>query len=152
MTSEISPLQHIEPRTERLPLKTFGFWLVIVLVLAGLDQLIKFIAEQNWPIFYNQNFAFSLPLPTWVMYLLYLATFLLIARYLFQHWTQSSVVQKLGFVLILSGGISNVAERLVLGSVRDYIFIANGVFNLADLFILLGVGLILSTWWATKKS
>lgn len=54
---------------------------------------------------------------------------------------------KLGFALLLGGGISNVSDRLMRGHVVDYFSInakkiKNIVFNLADIAIFIGAILI----------
>lgn len=53
--------------------------------------------------------------------------------------------RKLAWTLVFAGAISNVTERVVLGYVRDFIFIFGGILNLADLYILGGVFILLST-------
>jgi signal peptidase II len=54
--------------------------------------------------------------------------------YYFQH------PNKIAYVLILSGAISNIVDRLYLGYVRDFLDIGLGfTFNLADVFIVLGI-------------
>lgn len=51
-------------------------------------------------------------------------------------------LSKLGFLLIITGGVSNIIERTFTGKVIDYFFIANGVLNLADFYIFIGIILI----------
>ena len=50
-------------------------------------------------------------------------------------------------VLTFAGALSNVVERIVLGSVRDFIYIIFyhwvGVYNLADGYIIAGIILLL---------
>jgi lipoprotein signal peptidase len=120
-----------------------GFWLGIGLAAVTLTQLVRVvILLSDKPVFLNDKFAFSLNLPTAVMYVVYAAAILFIARYLQTHWPSLSDVTKFGFVLIAAGGISNLAERLIFGHVTDYIHLANGVLNLADFYIIIGVILI----------
>ena len=49
--------------------------------------------------------------------------------------------------MVISGGVSNLIDRLVRGNVVDYIdinaIISYPVFNIADVFIVLGVMLII---------
>lgn len=42
--------------------------------------------------------------------------------------------------LLLGGAVSNLADRLVLGAVRDFITSSWVVWNLADLAVLVGIG------------
>lgn len=54
---------------------------------------------------------------------------------------------KTSLVMVISGGVSNLIDRLVRGNVVDYIdinaIISYPVFNIADVFIVLGVMLII---------
>jgi len=51
---------------------------------------------------------------------------------------------KLVFVLILAGALSNIIDRLYLGYVRDFIDLRLGfTFNLADFMVVLGLMIIL---------
>jgi len=54
----------------------------------------------------------------------------------------------LGIVFVIGGGMGNLYDRIVYGSVTDFVHIQygrfqTGVFNLADIFIMVGVGLLL---------
>ena len=52
-----------------------------------------------------------------------------------------------GFVLILSGAFGNLIDRLVYGYVRDFIdFGFFPTFNLADVFLSVGVVLVVLYW------
>ena len=53
-----------------------------------------------------------------------------------------------GFSLIIGGGIANIFDRIVYGSVTDFLFInlgffKTGIFNIADLSVTTGMILIL---------
>jgi signal peptidase II len=53
-----------------------------------------------------------------------------------------------GFCFVIGGGIGNVFDRIVYGSVTDFLhinfgFFQTGIFNLADLSIMTGVFIIL---------
>jgi lipoprotein signal peptidase len=134
--------EQIKSTTERL--NSFGFWFVIFLTLVAMDQLTKLLAQSlNWKILYNQNFAFSLPVPVPVMYAIYFVALLLIFRYVVFVWKKSSGIIRLAWALILAGGLSNVGERIALGHVRDFIPITTGMLNFADFMIFIGAFLIL---------
>jgi signal peptidase II len=64
------------------------------------------------------------------------------ARY---RWSR---VARCGLVLFLAGGLSNLTDRLAIGSVIDFLNIGigplrTGIFNVADVAILTGVALVL---------
>ncbi len=58
---------------------------------------------------------------------------------------------RLGFALVLAGGVSNLADRMAHGVVVDFLnvgfgSIRTGIFNVADMAIMLGVALLLFRW------
>ncbi len=109
-----------------------------------IHQLAKHFAPG---IFHNQAFAFSLPLPVWLMYGIYATVLAVIIYYAWNNYRQFTLAASLAWALIFAGAFSNVVERLVLGYVRDFIYISffrwTGVYNLADFFIILGVIILL---------
>ena len=60
-----------------------------------------------------------------------------------KHWRQETNLFKLAWVLIFAGAFANVGERIILGYVRDFIYISffrwTGVYNLADGMIITGI-------------
>lgn len=55
---------------------------------------------------------------------------------------------KIAFVMIISGAIGNLIDRITLGYVRDFfyfILINFPVFNVADILVVVGVGLLVVT-------
>ena len=137
--------------------------LATIAVLFGIDQAVKIWAEASLPLHvpvdvlpffalfrtYNTGIAFSLfsdlgdrPL---------IALTLAISIFVFWLWHRTEEAQwiaRTGFVLVLSGAAGNLADRIRLGHVVDYILIHAGnwsfaVFNLADSFITVGAALVL---------
>jgi len=127
-------------------LKDRSIWLyaLVFLVLLSLDQLSKYTAS---PVFKNYFFAFGIQLPVWIMFGIYLAVMAVIIRYLGKNFFKLGKTEKFAWVLIISGAILNLAERLVLGYVRDFIYITFsrwvGIYNLADGYIILGIVLLI---------
>lgn len=140
-------------KNERIEKFSFVFWFVAGAVLVGVDQLTKYLAFHNsfgvflntfspWVRkfhYFNHNFAFSLPLPPVVIFILYAVILIAIAWYLLKHGQKLSTAAKVSWMLIVAGAVSNVSERVALGYVRDFVYIFSGIFNLADFYILLGV-------------
>mgnify|MGYP005643762153 FL=1 len=67
------------------------------------------------------------------------------------------ITQKIGLLLVLSGGFGNFIERLFYGSVTDYLHLRIGttslfVFNFADFLITLGAVLIIVIWIREGKN
>jgi len=61
-----------------------------------------------------------------------------------------------GIILIIGGGIGNIYDRIVHGSVTDFLHInfvifQTGVFNVADMSIMAGTFMILLHAWLKKK-
>lgn len=63
-------------------------------------------------------------------------------------------IVRMGCVFILGGTVGNLLDRLIHNGVIDFLdlqFISFAVFNLADVFIDVGVGLIIIGWFLTKN-
>ena len=99
---------------------------------------------------HNTGVAFSLfrqyPQGLLLLTMLLFGVFLVLAfkpaRYTLLQW--------LGFGFVLGGEAGNIADRILFGKVIDYIDVAvirYPVFNLADSFICVGVGLLLLHYW-----
>jgi len=59
-----------------------------------------------------------------------------------------STMAALGLLLFVGGGVSNLIDRVAMGSVIDFMNIGigplrTGIFNVADVAIMLGIGLVL---------
>ena len=130
-------------QTERQQEKSFGFWLTTLLLLIGLTQGARIlITKFGIDYFINEKFAFSLDIPVAVMYIVYILVMITVVIFLQKQWQIISDAKRLGFILIVSGGLANVFERIFLNHVVDYIFILSGVLNLADLYIIVGALLV----------
>ena len=72
----------------------------------------------------------------------------LAARY---HWSR---LARCGLVLFLAGGLSNLTDRIAIGSVIDFLNVGigpvrTGIFNVADVAIMVGVSMVL---WEVLRS
>jgi signal peptidase II len=133
--------------------KTFWAWGVFLfVVLVFIDQFIKQRAKN---IFHNSNFAFSLPLPVWLIYLIYAGVILWMVYYAVKNYRSFSFIANIAWALIFAGAIFNVGERIILGYVRDWIYITafkwTGIYNAADFFIIAGIILLLLPISKLKK-
>lgn len=94
----------------------------------------------GWQLHHNQQIAgFSAPLLFFyfcILIILFILFLLLLRYYLCRQWQCYLFV-----LLILLGGISNFADRLIRGYVIDFIRISFlPIFNFADIMILIGAG------------
>ena len=138
-------------KNERL--LSFVFWFASIVAI---DQLGKFFAFKyiqqplliflneipifGLSLFENHNFAFSIPISDALMYFLYTIILLILFIYFFKNFTELKRNEFFGYVLILAGSISNVAERIIFGYVKDFIYLWNGaIINFADLAIIFGI-------------
>ena len=110
-------------------------------LLAASDQLSKVWAGN---IFRNYDFAFGLRVNPFVMYGVYGLVLCAIGYYLFREHRRLTLVEAISWLAVLAGGLSNLAERIALGYVRDFIYLMNGVFNLADFYIIAGSLILLA--------
>ena len=131
--------------------KNWLFAFLFVLLVA-IDQLSKASARN---IFINKQFAFSLPLPVFLMYAIYFTVLAGLAYYAAKHYRVFSAAERWAFALIFAGALSNVVERIVLGYVRDFIYIIFyhwvGVYNLADGYIILGILILIWSPFGKKR-
>ncbi|MGU3574296.1 signal peptidase II [Brucellaceae bacterium C25G] len=137
---------------------------ILIMVVAILvDQMIKFRIEDTMaygeqidilPFLalyrtHNTGIAFSL-LSGLHDRALVAFTFAVVCFVIYLWWTtaQTRVFARVGFALIIGGAIGNLIDRSMLGHVVDYILFhlpswSFAIFNLADVFITIGAGLIL---------
>jgi signal peptidase II len=79
-----------------------------------------------------------------------LGTLLLAIRH---HWSRLAAA---GLILFVAGGLSNLIDRLAMGSVIDFMTVGigsfrTGIFNVADVAIVTGVTLLASERWRARR-
>jgi signal peptidase II len=70
------------------------------------------------------------------------------------HLPKSTVV---GLSFIIGGGIGNIYDRIVHGSVTDFLHIdiglfKTGIFNMADVSIMVGMAIVLLSIWQARSN
>lgn len=102
--------------------------------------------------FLNQQFAFSLPLPTRLIFLVDVIVLTLIIFYTVRSFRLFSPIERMGWLMVLAGSFSNFGERLITGHVRDYLYLyGGGIINLADCYIGIGIAILLIHYWFHRK-
>ena len=132
---------------------------ILFLLLLALDQLIKrlFLFHQhfnyqNLVLVKNTGIAFGLfQNSTFFIILLNLIIIMLIIFFR-KTLFYDSTLRKLAFIFILAGGFGNLIDRCLLGFVIDFIAILNfPVFNIADVYINIGIFLLLISYLRNAK-
>lgn len=98
----------------------------------------------------NTGVAFGTPLPgiEWIIPLILIAIWI----FLWKSWEKFKNLEKIGYLMILTGGFLNAIERTLFGSVTDFIAVRYfAVFNIADVAITIGVILLFYTFIQEKK-
>ena len=150
--------------------KSLKFILLILVVLLnfGCDQISKIIVREN--IEYSENITIikdhliltkvensgaflsagdNLPKIVRIV-LLNVLPVLVLAYGLYYLFTQTNLPRtfQLGVCFLIGGGIGNIYDRIKFGSVTDFLHIdfvlfRTGIFNLADVSIMIGIGILL---------
>ena len=138
-----------------------------------LDQLTKYLALEgisplepinvlpflDLKLTWNQGVSFgifgggSVPPFALILVALLISIFLI-----WQLWNSKKLILGLGFGLIIGGAVGNVIDRAIYGAVIDFILLSWRswswpVFNVADMAISCGVGLIIiDSLWQGRRS
>ena len=142
-------------------MKKRGIVAVIVLLLIGLDQLVKSYIVQQIPLgevrswipnfvsltyLQNRGAAFSiLQDQQWLFAIITLVVMVGAIWYLHKHM-EDSLWMVLGLTLIIAGGLGNFIDRISQGFVVDRFhldFINFAIFNVADSYLTVGVIILL---------
>lgn len=119
--------------------KYFVFFFIL------LDQLSKIFVLNLFPqiVVYNKGIAFGFLASEWwlAINLIIVGIVILLCH---SGSGQLAEIESIGKILIIGGGISNILDRLFRGVVVDFIDLGVfPIFNLADVFICLGIGIMI---------
>ncbi|MDU6985561.1 MAG: signal peptidase II [Terrisporobacter othiniensis] len=132
---------------------------VIVAILIGLDQIIKYWALNylqvvesipvinnifNLTYVENRGAAFGMLQNNQTIFIVVAAIASCYGIY-YLHTKKMNNIGKIGIILVISGAIGNLIDRVRLGFVVDYLdfhIIWNYVFNLADCLVVVGTILL----------
>ena len=131
--------------------KAWLVWCCLVILFVCLDQAAKYMAFAaparslvvgNLYQFRNDQFAFSIPLPPWLILLVYALVLAVMGYEMWKYRYKRTGVLVLAEALVCAGAFSNIADRIALGYVRDFFNLATGYINSADVCIIAGVLLL----------
>lgn len=156
-------------------LRILGIVLILVLSI-GLDRVTKiyvrehihisdniFVIKNFFTILHAENTGAFLSLGDslqnpWKFILLSLLPLLALAFGVFYVMLKPSIgkLTTIGIVLVIAGGAGNLYDRMLYGSVTDFMHMnfgifQTGVFNVADVSIMIGMGLILLESWQKDR-
>lgn len=139
---------------------------LLVSILFLVDRLTKWLAEKlpeggvflfsekfvGLRLYKNFNLIFNIALPEIVMYGLIGVILAVIVWLLVKNYGKRNIFFIFSLSLIVVGAVSNLIDRLYFGFVVDFIsFFDYSIFNLSDVYIVGGVGLILIRGLVDKK-
>lgn len=120
-----------------------------------LDAATKFLAQSsitgkinilpfvNLSLSHNENLAFGIPFPIFLTIILSLIA-IGIFVYIFSKKTKDSKLAILSFSLLIGGALGNLSERIIFGSVTDFLQLGPiPNFNLADAALTIGVAILI---------
>ncbi len=112
----------------------------------------------GWHPFLNPGVAFGVPLPSAVVVAFTFPVLVVLAYFIVERWRQAATIlsyvsrddtgamslarryriQAASFLLILTGALSNLIDRVMYAHTVDYILIVTAVINVADVMIVMG--------------
>lgn len=139
---------------------------LLIISIIILDQLSKYYIQQSmqlgmsipvWDgIFHityilNPGAAFGI-LENQRVFFLLIAGVLILSAIVMRRWIQNEPpLMRVGIGMLIGGAVGNVIDRAIIGSVVDFLdFRIWPIFNIADIFIVSGVGLM--TYMLLKSS
>lgn len=140
-----------------------GIW---CLILIALDQLTKYLVHDYLPVStellgkffrieYSQNVgvAFGIPVPYPFLIVGNILLMGVIVWIINKEFDTDQPIGKTALILIISGALGNVVDRLVRGFVIDFIAVWRWPnFNLADTYISVGILLMIVFYGRIKRT
>jgi len=138
--------------------------LILTVLFTALDLITKHLAVENFRnipfeinsftrLTYAENtgIAFSIPVPPLLLVFLTIGLILFVIYFIEKELNLSKKLAQFASALILGGAIGNLIERIGRGYVIDFISIGSWpTFNFADIYITLGVLLVLAFYGKIK--
>ena len=153
--------------------KIFFNNLLVIIIIFSLDRISKFYvilkSESNLSpnlftskflninLIWNDGIAFGLfSFDEKIYYNFMTALIILIALIILWFITKTQNIEKIAFLMVFSGALGNIFDRLYYTSVPDFIDIHVKdfhwfIFNVADIFICLGIIILIALEFYPKK-
>ncbi len=153
--------------------KIFFNNLLVIIIIFSLDRISKFYvilkSESNLSsslftskflninLIWNDGIAFGLfSFDEKIYYNFMTAIIILIALIILWFITKTQNIEKIAFLMVFSGALGNIFDRLYYTSVPDFIDIHVRdfhwfIFNVADIFICLGIIILIALEFYPKK-
>ena len=159
------PIETTVPKSKPVLYKDYILIATIFLVIV-LDQLSKYITKstlnlyESWPetgmfrIYhtYNTGSAFGILQGQTILLIVASLIALIFLIYIYKEYTLGNVILRMALGLQLGGAISNLSDRLVFGSVTDFISVGWWpVFNIADSSIVVGITILITLIFYREK-
>lgn len=161
-----------------MKLSRSAFIIVLIVFNVALDQISKFLVRvyvetheiinligdvfimtkvENKGAFLGMGSELHPTLRLILLLILPSAVLLFVLRYIFKN-KNIDKLSLIGFCCIIGGGLANLYDRIVYGEVTDFFHIdlggvfRTGIFNIADMSVMLGMGLLLFASFKHSKS
>lgn len=126
---------------------------ILTLLLVLSDQATKFLATKYLPISKNTGIAFGIPIPQTILVIVNIALLIILFYFIKKELNLKKRFAQVLTAAVLAGGISNLADRLYHGYVIDFIDVPYWpTFNLADIYITVGILLLIAFYGKLKKA
>lgn len=109
--------------------------IIKIVVLINSEKLPIIIIENTFSLVYYENVMEGLL--TFVIS--YFIVFFIVARFMIKKREKNTLKVNIALAMILGGGIGNVVDAIIGGSITDYLQIANlPIMNLDDIIMIIG--------------
>ncbi len=137
-------------KTHYLILSLFFLFVIdrlIKLLLVNYSLDVFAIGPINILLHFNQGAIFGIKIPRFALLVAMAVIFVIIFYWLFLAWQNKQWLEFYSLSLIFIGGLSNFLDRFYFDGVIDFISISFfPVFNLSDIYITIGLLLLLFAW------
>lgn len=136
------------------------YYFVIPIIFFIADRILKYFAPSiniegafvKIALYSNPSGAFSLPIAGTIYNIIAVILLFIFISFFARELNRKNYKKLFAIELIIFGGLSNIADRLLFGYVIDYIQLFNrSFFNLADIILFAGVIIFLIEQTRNKK-